>query len=311
MRNIFKNGALTITAKVIAAVTFFSVMGVWCAGCRQDEKGSVVIKDDAYQLAVLATNENGFDAPDGIFWKAGKLYMADEGSPAFRIWQDAENVETLSDARDGISAPEDVVVDNLGNIYFTDDNVGGVWQIDLEGETFLLAGKDKGLHSTEGIVLSPTGEILVGEGKQGKIYRITQTGEVEVFLGTGIKKPESMVFDEQGNLYIADNLDNVLYLLTPNKELISLIANRKGFSPETIWYADRTLYITDSDHGKLFRYKPETGLETIAEFSGFWKKVCGITTDKAGNIYLTIQTHIDNKHSYLVKLIHHDRTNPE
>jgi sugar lactone lactonase YvrE len=306
MHKIFMRLAHHLTVKKICLIGFAAACALWFTACGKDNEGTVRLIDDSLQVTVLGTNKDGFDAPDGILWKKGRLFMADEGGPALRIWAGAHHVETLSDAGDRISAPEDLVVDDDGLIYFTDDDVGGVWQVSTEGKTSQLAGKDKGLVSTEGIAISPSGQILVGDGKQQKIYSVNKQGEVEIFLDSGIRKPESLVFDEQGNLYIADNVDNIVYLLTTEKQLIALIADRRGFSPESIWYADGTLYITDSDHGKLFSFTLETGLETLAEFSGVLRKVNGITTDDNGSIYLSIQTHIDNKHSYLLKL---DRKN--
>jgi sugar lactone lactonase YvrE len=275
------------------------------AGCSSPEKQEMVfLSAHAYDLTIMATGKDGFDAPDGILWKDGKFYMADEGGSAFRIWTDAEKVQTLSRPEDGLMSPEDLVLDGEGNIFFTDDDAGGVWKIDGAGKTSRLAGKEKGLVSTEGIALAPDGKLLVGDGKSHKIFSVSRSGEVETFLDTdaGITKPESMVFDEKGNLYIADNEDQVIYLLTPGGKLKRVIENTAGFSPETIWYADGVLYITDSDNGKLFRYDPEKGLGTIAEFGGVFTKVCGITTDDRGRIYLSVQTHIDNKHSYLLRL---------
>lgn len=302
MRRIIDKEDQEIVATGVCLLAFVSFGAFLLLGYEPDRSGTVHLADNSYSYKIIGTNESGFDAPDGILWKDGKIYMADEGGAAFRIWTDANNVKTISDSDDGIESPEDFVLDDEGNIFFTDDDAGGVWKTNEKGETRLLAGKDTGLTSTEGIALSSTGELLVGDGKQHKIFSVGQNGRVSVFLDTdaGIKKPESMVFDENDNLYIADNEDNILYLLTPDKKLKKVIANRKGFSPESIWYSEGVLYITDSDNAELFRYTPATGLETIAKFTGVFRKVCGITTDDKGNIYLSIQTHIDNKHSYLL-----------
>ncbi len=284
-------------AMLFWGVTFY-------VGCGVDNTGTVRINNDSYSYKIIATNKDGFDVPDGLLWKSGKIYMADEGGSAFRIWTNASDVKTLSDASDGLMSPEDLVLDDQGNIFFTDDDAGGVWKTNHDGETSQLAGKDQGLVSTEGIALSPTGEILVGDGIQHKIFSVDQTGDVRVFLDSdaGITKPESMVFDEAGNLYIADNVDQVVYLLTPDKTLKRVIENQHGFSPESIWYSQGVLYITDSDNGKLFRYTAKEGLRTIAEFGGVFFKVSGITTDEKENIYISVQTHIDNKHGYLLRL---------
>ncbi len=273
------------------------------AGCGGTNEGTVSLADKSYRVsAIIGPDSDGFDAPDGILWNEGKLYMADEGGPAVRIWSDPKNVKTLSNSGNGIMSPEDLVLDPDGNIFFTDDDAGGVWKIDREGKIALLAGKERGLVSTEGIALAPSGEILVGDGKQHKIFSVRQNGEVSVFLDAGITKPESMVFDEQGNLYIGDNVDQVVYRLSPDKKLTRVIQNRQDFSPESMWYSGGVLYITDSDYGKLLRYDPKNGVKIIASFGGAFRKVCGVTTDDRENIYLSIQTHIDNKIGYIIRL---------
>jgi sugar lactone lactonase YvrE len=145
---------------------------------------------------------------------------------------------------------------------------------------------------------------LVGDGETHQIFSVNQGGGVSVFLGKeyGIKKPESMAFDEKGNLYIADNDDNILYLLTPDKKLHRPLENIEGFSPETIWYSKGVLYITDSQNGKLSSYTPEEGLKTIAVFGGKLASINGITTDDKGNFYLSIQTNLKRKQGYILKL---------
>ncbi len=272
--------------------------------CGLDQKGMVMLTDPDYRATVIATNHDGFEVADGILWRQGKLIMADEAGGALRIWHDAKDVKTLCDTTLGIQSPEDLVMDAEGNIFFTDDDAGGVWEVDKNGKAFLLAGREKGLVSTEGIALSPSGAILVGDGVRHQVFSVSRTGEVTVFLGPGygITKPESMVFDEKGNLYIADNEDQIVYVLTPEMKLQRLIENREGFSPETIWYANHVLYITDSSHGKLMRYTPEEGVKTIAVLGGKLSNICGITMDDQDGIYVSIQTDLKRKTGYLLRL---------
>ena len=75
-----------------------------------------------------------------------------------------------------------------------------------------------------------------------------------------------MVYDDRGNLYIADNEDNVLYLLDSNRKLHRIIDRKDSFSPETIYFAKGSLYITDSHNGKLYVFTPGEELKTIAAF---------------------------------------------
>lgn len=303
MQDITKSGKLQLKTKSIFLLALI-LSSILLGGCSLDQKGMVLLTDKSYRATVLGTGKDGFTVPDGILWKQGKLYLADEGGSAFRVWKNGNQMTTLSDASSGIMSPEDFVIDGEGNIFFTDDDAGGVWEISNQNKTFLLAGKDKGLTSTEGIALAPDGTILVGETESHRVMSVSRSGEVSVFLDEsyGIKKAESMVYDKAGNLFIADNEDNVLYLLTPDKKLYRPIENREGFSPETIWYTNGVLYITDSQDGKLFEYTPENGLRTIAVFGGKLTAVCGITTDVNGSIYLSIQTDLKHKVGYILRL---------
>ena len=121
-------------------------------------------------------------------------------------------------------------------------------------------------------------------------------------LVKGIAKPESFAFDDKGNLYIADNRDNVLYLLTADGRLHRAIADRGGFSPESLRFAGGVLFITDSDNGKLYRYTPEDGLTVIALFAGTLANIQGIAADDKGALYVSVQSDLEARKGYILKL---------
>jgi sugar lactone lactonase YvrE len=274
------------------------------SACGLDQKGMVLLKDESYRASIVSTNQDGLTVPDGLWWRQGTLFIADEGGSALRKWSANSGMQTLCEANIGVLSPEDVVVDADGNVFFTDDDAGGVWEVDRTGKAFLLAGKDKGLLSTEAIALAPSGEILVGDGLKHQVFSVNRSGGVSVLLGPGygIRKPESIVFDERGHLYIADNEEQIVYVLTPELKLTRLLEKRDGFSPETLWYAHGTLFITDSRNGKLLRFTPTEGLQTIAVFGGKLAAVNGLTMDEQGSIYLSVQTDLKRKVGYIVKL---------
>src|SRR5256714_2358212 len=272
--------------------------------CGVQKEGLVIMTDHSYKATMLATNKAGFGSPDGIVWHKGKLYLADEGGVALESWSKAEGLKKLIDSSFGTQSPEDLVIDSQDNIFFTDDDAGGLWEFSAEGKPRLIAGKDKGLISTEGIALAPDGSLLVGDGEQHKVFRVTRDGNVSDFLGTeyGITKPESMVFDDRGNLYIADNEDNVLYLLDTNRKLHRIIDRNDAFSPETIYFAKGSLYITDSRNYKLYVYTPGEELKTIAAFGGQLKNVQGVTVDDQGNIFVSVQSDLKHKIGNVIEI---------
>ncbi|MFN2576065.1 MAG: hypothetical protein ABR607_00070 [Pyrinomonadaceae bacterium] len=272
--------------------------------CGVQKEGLVIMTDHSYKATLFATNKIGFGSPDGLAWHKGKLYFADEGGVALESWDRSEGLKKMADAGFGFQSPEDLVIDSQDNIFFTDDDAGGLWELAANGSPRLIAGKDKGLVSTEGIALSPDGSLLVGDGEQHKVFRVTRDGNVSDFLGKdyGITKPESMVFDDRGDLYIADNEDNVLYLLDANRKLHRIIDRSDSFSPETIYFAGGSLYITDSHNGKLYIYTPGEELKTIAAFSGQLKNVQGVTLDDQGNIFVSVQSDLKRRIGNLIEI---------
>src|SRR5882762_9198805 len=287
----------------------FSIAFILCGlafltSCKLQKEGLVVMTDNSYKASVFATSKTGFGAPDGLLWRNGKLYLANEGSDALEVWSKADGLKRLADSSLGVLSPEDLVIDSNNNIFFTDDDAGGLWEVDAKGNARLVAGKDKGLISTEGIALAPDGSLLVGDGEQHEVFRVERTGAVSEFLGKeyGITKPESMVFDDKGNLYIADNEDNVLYLLDGNHKLHRIVDRKESFSPETIFFSKGSLYITDSHNGKLYVYSPEEELKTIAAFGGQLKNVQGVTVDDQGDIYLSVQSDLKHKVGNIIEI---------
>jgi sugar lactone lactonase YvrE len=268
------------------------------------KEGLVLMTDQSYKATIFATNKIGIGSPDGILWNQGKLYLADEGGVALEVWNQNDGLKKLMDGQFGTKSPEDLVMDAQGNIFFSDDDAGGVWEVDATGKQRLLAGKDKGLFSTEGIALAPDGSILVGDADAHEVFKVTKDGAVSVFLGREfeIDKPESMAFDDKGNLYIADNEKNVLYLLDTNHRLHVVIDRKDQFSPETIFYSKGSLYITDSHASKLYMYTPNEELKTIAAFGGQLKNVQGVTVDERGDIYVTVQSDLKHNVGFIIKI---------
>jgi len=277
---------------------------VFLTSCKLQKQGLVIMTDQSYKASVFATNKIGIGSPDGLIWHKEKLYIADEGASALEVWSKADGLKTLMDSSFGISSPEKLVVDAEGNAFFTDDDVGGLWEVDALGNRRLVAGKDKGLIYTKGIALAPDGSILVGDGEQHEVFRVTRDGAVSEFLGKeyGITRPEGMAYDDKGNLYIADEEDNVLYMLDPNRKLHRLIDRRDSFSPEALFYVNGLLYIADEHFGKVYVYTQNDELKPIATFAGTFRQLQGITVDDRGDLYVAVQTDLKHKVGHIIKL---------
>ncbi|MEO7177972.1 MAG: hypothetical protein ABIW83_03940 [Allosphingosinicella sp.] len=286
-------------------VTFALILAATLAACGPiDQEAMVLTIEPGWTAEVAASEKDGFGSPDGLLWQDGTLYVADEGGSAVRTWRPGTRPVTLADAKAGLASPEDLVRDAAGNIYFTDDTRGGLWRTDTAGRTAALVAPNQGLPSTEGLGLSPSGDLVVGDAPGHRVVKVRPDGSASVLIGPEkkIAKPESFAFDDEGNLYIADNRENVLYLLTLDGQLHRVIADRPGFSPESLRFANGTLFITDSDDGKLFRYRPDDGLNVVAVFGGSFANIQGIAADDQGGLYLSVQSDLKGRKGYILKL---------
>jgi sugar lactone lactonase YvrE len=271
------------------------------AGCgKLDQQAMVLAVDPGWVAEVVASDKDGFGSPDGLLWDGGVLYVADEGGSALRAWRPGRRPATLADSKAGLASPEDVVRDPAGNLYFTDDTRGGVWRTDRLGWTTALV-EPRAAPSTEGLGLSPDGDLVVGDAPGHRVLKVAPDGRASVLIA-GIAKPESFAFDDRGNLYIADNRDNILYLRTVDGRLHRVISDRSGFSPESLRWAGDALFITDSDNGKLYRYAPDDGLTTLALFGGTLANIQGIAADETGALYVSVQSDLKGRKGYILKL---------
>jgi serine/threonine-protein kinase len=275
------------------------------AGCgKLDQEAMVLTVEPGWSAQVVASEKDGFASPDGLLWADGRLYVADEGGSAVRSWRPGSRPAILADSNAGLASPEDLVRDGTGNVYFTDDTRGGLWRTDPAGRTEAVVPPGRGLPSTEGLGLSPAGDLVVGDALGHRVLKVRPDGSLSVLIGPErkIAKPESFAFDAAGNLYIADNRENVLYLLRTDGSLHRAIADRSGFSPESLHFSGGALFITDSDNGKLFRYSPDDGLSVVAVFGGSLANVQGIAADAAGALYVSVQSDLEGRKGYILKL---------
>jgi sugar lactone lactonase YvrE len=274
------------------------------ASCGEiDREGMIMVLDPSVSAEIVLDSTDGIAAPDGLLWSRGTLYIADEGGSAVRAWRPGEPVRTLADSADGFASPEDLVRDAGGNLYVTDDDAGGVRQVAPDGRVTALPGASR-IASSEGLALSSDGTLLVGDQQARQVSAHKAGGPALVLIAAkrGISKPEALAFDLLGNLYIGDNLDHVLYVRRTDGTLAALVSDREGFSPESLTHNARGLFITDSEHGKVYRYTPQEGLVAIATLGGSLANVQGIASDPAGNLYLSIQTDLRNRRGYILRL---------
>lgn len=258
--------------------------------------GSVAVIDPAYQVELVS--RTGYRMPDGLLWQPDGVYFADEGAGLLQKLVPG-GVQRLHFPQSAIVSPEDVATNGRGDFYFTDDETGGVWRWNADSGLRLLAGPDQGIRRSEGIAVDGAGDIFVGDGEEHCIFRISPAGLTETFV-TGIAKPETLTFDTQGGLYVGDSGDGKLFYIANGRA--RLVMHDRQVVPETIVWHDDGLLMTDSVHGRLYRWTPGGLPEVIAAFGGNLRQVSGVTADNSGNIWVSVQTSVAGKKGVVFKL---------
>ncbi len=166
-----------------------------------------------------------------------------------------------------LNAPNDLVLRGDGNIYFTDTDWGArpgtphaptaVYRVSPTGVLSLVLAMQK----PNGIALSPDGGTLyIGSDAQAKVWKLPLDASGAVATGAaptvlidgarvpgGFKVPDGICVDDAGNLYVANNSDEIkaIEVFDPAGELLGRIPFPSAPSNCTFGGADRrTLYVT-------------------------------------------------------------------
>ncbi len=187
-----------------------------------------------------------FNSPTAIASDAaGNVYVTDYGNNQIRKIDNTGLVSTLagsgaygSSNGNGYSVsfylPKGIAVDASGYIYVADTYNNLIRKIDNSGNVTTFAGTgysgsqngniaNATFNSPIGLTIDQVGNIYVSEFYNNQIRKIDQSGNVTTFAGNGstgsingignasnFSNPAGIAMDAQGNLYIADNSNNLI-----------------------------------------------------------------------------------------------------
>lgn len=210
-----------------------------------------------------------FNHPYGLALDAdGNLYVGDVANHRIRKISPDGSVTTLAGHRKGFSDrtgdlamfdhPYGVAVDAGGNVYVADSYNNRIRKITPDGVTTTVAGNGNdgfvdGQGGTAefyvpiGIVVDTQGNLYVGDEGNSSVRKITPEAYVTTLAGNGkfsfadgvgknaiFNAPGAIAIDPQGNLYVADYLNNCIRRVSPSGQVRKIAGNlQKGFADGT------------------------------------------------------------------------------
>jgi gluconolactonase len=186
-----------------------------------------------------------------------------------------EDVITASSDDGPFRAPNDLVVDADGNVWFTDppqhppppEPLGRVHVLTPDGTTRLVA---RGFHYCNGIALEPDGSVVVIEGIG--LLRLAADGAREWVterVSPAGSAGDGMCLDEDGRFYVANTADHGIRVLDRDgTELEFLEIPGPGVTTNCCFGGSdgRTLFVTDGVPGQVLAWEgmPTPGLTVHA-----------------------------------------------
>jgi len=283
-----------------------------------------------------------FNQPTGVAVDtAGTVYVTEYINHCIRKITPAGVVTTFAGSTDGsasfvngtgtnarFNSPSGITLDSAGNAYVTDVSNQRIRKITPAGVVTTFAGSGTGQFAdgtgTNASFWNPTyiaidssGNLFVADTNNHLIRKITPSGVVSTFAGTGtlgsadgtgvsasFNNPRGVVVDSSGTVYVTDE-NHRIRKITSAGVVTTLVGTSRGYS-DGGWFVTPigvandlygNLYVADQVNHRIRRITPTGVVTTLAgqtnlgqtngtgTNASFWNPQ-GIAIDSTGNIYV-------------------------
>jgi DNA-binding beta-propeller fold protein YncE len=179
----------------------------------------------------------GLNAPKGITFAKGKLFVADIDTI---VVADPETGKILKKIPiPGAKFLNDIAFDGRRTVYVTDTQTNSIYAMDTENFKVSLYLKDSRLQGPNGIAFLPNGKILIASWGGGKLLLLE--GKNVKVVASGFENLDGVVALDDGTILFSDFSAGKVYELKDGK----LKEIYKGFSPADIGYCNGILFVPE------------------------------------------------------------------
>jgi len=133
------------------------------------------------------------------------------------------------------------------------------------------------------MVRDDNGNIYLGTGNEGKVFKVTEDGGVSLLFDSPQIEIYSLALDRDGNIYAGASPDGVIYRLTPDGTPSTFCLTEQRYIWSMAFGPDGYLYAATGDEGKILKISPEGKAETL--YSSADDNVMCLAIDRSGDIY--------------------------
>ncbi|MGV0625009.1 serine/threonine-protein kinase PknD [Mycolicibacter minnesotensis] len=225
-------------------------------------------------------------SPGGVAVDAdGAVYVTSEGMHGRVVRRaadsDASTVLPFSDQYQ----PRGLVVDDIGNVYFSDVN-NRVVKLGADADTHVVL-PFAGLEDPDGVAVDSDGNVYVADRGNDVVLRLeTATNTQTTLPFVGLNKPVGVAVDSAGNVYVTDSGNNrVLKLVAVTNEQVVLpfagIVEPWGIAVDDAG----DVYVTEHNRNKVVKLASGAAIPVVLPFTGL-NAPLDVAVDKNGNVYV-------------------------
>jgi len=147
------------------------------------------------------------------------------------------------------------------------------------------------------------GDVFIGTGNQGKIYKLNPKGELSVFFAPNEVMVHALAIDHKGRLYAATSPSGRVYRFDAEGHAEVYCTPGETYIWAMTFGKDDTLFLATGNHGKILRVSPTNATPAKAEsyFEAEETHISSLGWDKDGNLLAGT-----SPHGYLYRI---DKTN--
>ena len=204
----------------------------------------------------LSTFDDGLAVDSSGYIYASRYY----GNSITRISPDGET-EIFSS---GFSSPNAIAFDNDGNLIVPNATGNRVHRVSKDGTKEIIVSN---IENPTGIAVDKSGNIYISQYSLSRISKLDSTGNVSTFLSGGLLNgPVTMMFDEEGELYIGNFNDGKILRYSADSTL-SAIGDIPGWLG-SFTLSDSTIYATAFQQHQIYKINKNGEGQSVFAGSG-------------------------------------------